>query len=187
MATEREAKFRVREHDSVRRALTAAGARRVGVVFERNRVLDRTDGELRLRGSALRLRTCDVLDGPPHPPLLTFKGPAGPSRFKAREELETEVSNTEATLAILLALGFAESVYYEKRRESWLLADCKIELDELPELGFFVEIEGCSDHTIEDVGSRLGLSEFEHIAEGYLALIAEHCRKLGRKKLHIAF
>jgi adenylate cyclase class 2 len=183
MGLEREAKYRVSSLEPVRHALTAAGAEPRGQVLERNHVFDRPDGELRLRQAALRLREF----GPGTPALLTFKGPASGSRFKIREEIEVSVSDAAGMLQILTAAGFVRTVYYEKRRESWRLGDCDVELDELPELGFFVEIEGPSDAAIETARQTLGLDHAEHLTESYLALIAQHCRQLGRPTVQVAF
>lgn len=181
MPTELEAKLKVEDHESVRAALVSAGAMHVGRVFERNYILDLPGGTLRARGAALRVRACQTLDGPPQRETLTFKGPARASRFKAREEIEVEVGSAEATVGILTTCGFTIVLLYEKRRETWRLDDCRVELDELPVLGLYVEIEGPSESAIANVGNRLGLGGRSHEPASYVAMLSQYCanRELG--------
>jgi adenylate cyclase class IV len=62
-------------------------------------------------------------------------------------------------------------------RRLWRLGRCEIALDELPELGYFVEIEGPEEEEIARVQERLGLSDRPHIARSYAHLIAEQRRR----------
>ncbi|RME41826.1 MAG: CYTH domain-containing protein, partial [Planctomycetota bacterium] len=162
MAQEIEAKFRVSSHDPVRARLQACGAKPLGCVLERNRIYDRQDGSLRAAGCGLRLRTISQEDGTSGQGTLTFKGPVGPGPFKSREEIETGITDPAALEAILDRLGLLPILVYDKRRESWAWNGCRIELDEVPRLGRFVEIEGPDEKTIAAVRDRLGLGRADH-------------------------
>ncbi|MGB9624366.1 MAG: class IV adenylate cyclase [Phycisphaerae bacterium] len=179
MPLEIEGKFRVDSHDAVRRRLAEVGAARVGAVLECNHIFDRPDGSLALADCGLRVRTMTALDGTSRTATLTFKGPRQPGPFKTREEIETTVGEAEAACAILGSLGFVEAVSYEKRRETWRLGDCEVELDELPHLGRYVEIEGPDEAAVHRARESLGLSGAGFIRETYIALVLRHCRERG--------
>lgn len=173
MPTELEAKIPVDSHDALRSALRNAGAAYVGRVLETNHLLDRADCSLRDTGCGLRVRKIEILDGDGPGATMTFKGPKQSGEFKKREEHETPVADADATLAILRGLGYTRELVFEKRRETWRMGDCTIELDELPVLGRYVEVEGPSSRAIQDVLKALNLDATKSITESYVAMLAE--------------
>jgi len=179
MPLETEGKFHVDSHDCVRGRLAEVGAVRVGAVLECNRIFDRPDASLASADCGLRVRTMTAPDGTLRATTLTFKGPRQPGPFKRREEIETTVGAADSVCAILRSLGFVEAVSYEKRRETWRLGDCTVELDELPHLGCYVEIEGPDEAAVHRVRESLGLSGAGSIRETYVALVSRHCRERG--------
>ncbi len=187
MPRELEAKFRLDDPGELRRRLRRLGATNHGRVFEDNQIFDTPGGRLRRAGCGLRVRQWrrsgrDAATGA----TLTFKGPrSGP--FKARQELETTVGEARALLDILARLGFVMRLAYEKRRETWHCGRCEVVLDELPRLGWFVEIEGPSGRAIEDVRARLGLAEFPLVSETYPQLTARHGIRVRRGVRRLAF
>jgi predicted adenylyl cyclase CyaB len=100
--------------------------------------------------------------------------------MKRRQELETSIDDPAAMLELLQALGFVEVMVYRKRRESYRLDDCRIELDVVPMLGCFVEIEGPGEPTIARVQERIGLAGLSHISQSYIGLLKAHCRRTGQ-------
>ncbi len=172
MPVEVECKIRVEQHEPVRERVRAAGGRFLSRVFEVNRILDRDDGSLRTAGCGLRIRATTVLDGPARPATVTFKGPREPGPYKRRQELEVAINDTERMGDLLAALGYHEVLLYEKNRESWQLGDCRVELDELPLLGRFVEIEGPDETAIAAAAARLGFAETPLVPDSYVALVA---------------
>lgn len=188
MGLELEAKIPVDAHDAVRSRLAAAGAERLGRVLETNHLFDRVDGGLRRAGCGLRVRVCRALDGGADTPAtLTFKGPRQPGAIKRREELETTVGDPRAIIATLSALGFTEQVRFEKRRETWRLEDCLVELDEVPYLGRFVEIEGEDETGIRRIQEALGLGGEPTLTDSYISMLTAYCRRTRRSPMHIAF
>ena len=173
MPIELEIKLRVVDHHAVRRALESRGARIVSNVVETNCILDDAAGRLRQRGEGLRVRVNQTVRGESQPATLTFKGPRQPSAMKRREERETVIDDPNATLAILKSLGFAPVITYEKKRESWIVDDCRVELDHVKRLGSFVEIEGPTEQAIEAVRNAIGLSDAESIRKSYVRMVAE--------------
>jgi len=77
---------------------------------------------------------------------------------------------------ILAALGFIEAIRFEKRRETWQLDGCHVELDEVPHLGCYVEIEGPDEPTIRRIQADLGLADRPFILSSYIALLVKYCR-----------
>lgn len=171
MPTELESKMKVDSHQTTRDRLRDAGAVYVGNVLETNRILDRPDGHLLRTGCGLRIRRIRILEGAGPRDSITFKGVKIPGKFKQREEHETQIDDADALSAILAALGYSDKIVFEKRRESWRLNTCTVELDELPQLGFFVEVEGPSESEVESTLIRLGLSDQQSITDSYVALL----------------
>ena len=168
MPLEIEIKLRVADHDLVRDRLRAAGAERVGVVTETNRFFD--DGSLAAGGCGLRVRTNAGDAGQRH--VVTFKGPRQPGELKIREEIEFDTNDAAATAAVLEKLGLSPALSFAKTRETWRLGGCTVELDDLPELGRFTEIEGPTEAAVLAVRSTLGLDDAAVEPEGYATLIA---------------
>ena len=175
MPMELEAKFRVSDFRQVRRALKAAGATYRGTASERDVFFDTPARDLFRNGRGLRLRQVKMLrstaGGKKSGWLLTSKGPIKRgSRVKARREVQTAVADGLAIKDILAAAGLVEFVGLTKRRASYRLGNCLIELDEVPKLGRFVEIEGPTQRTIEAARKKLHLPD-EPITASYLRMI----------------
>ena len=99
--------------------------------------------------------------------------------IRSREEIEVDFADADSLLQVLHGLGFDPILIYEKRRESWALGHCKIELDEPVCLGLFVEIEGPDDHAILTAQSALGLKRAEPMNASYVGLLMSHCQREG--------
>lgn len=179
MPSEIEAKFRVESHQPVLERLQAIGATFLTRVLETNVIFDRSDGSLRNRGCGLRIRSVQVERGDDRRATLTFKGPVLDGPFKSREELEVEVDDAATAANILHRLGFVSILSYQKRRESWGHRDCRIELDEPPHIGLFVEIEGPNEAAIRTAQAELGLENTTHIRASYLHMLLAFSREHG--------
>jgi adenylate cyclase class 2 len=137
---EREVKLSVPHLDPIEarlRALTGAGATFLGVVYERNYVLDTEGDALKARDERLRIREIEGQPGVQ----VTWKGPASVhGGVRRREEREFHADDREACVAVLSNLGLRPVRSYEKVRASWRLDNVIVCLDRLP-FGAFVEIE----------------------------------------------
>jgi adenylate cyclase class IV len=123
----------------------------------------------------------------PFSPLLTYKGPRlARGRAKSRVEIQTTVEDPKAIEDILRALGLVRRLVIQKRRASYRLGRCLVELDELPILGCFVEIEGASARAIDAAARHIGLTG-EPLKAGYIHLAEEACPRAGRQCLEITF
>lgn len=165
MAIEIEKKYRLTPHlrEQVLSNLQKLGAVPQGEEFEENTLyaggmIDQKNSILRLRRAAGRA-------------ILTYKERIpSDSAVKRRREEETLVEDAEATAAILEALGFCPALVYEKRRDTWHIADAEVAIDELP-FGLFVEIEG-SEASIAFLERALALTDAA--TETYPMLTLKH-------------
>ena len=174
MALEIEAKMQVDEHAPIRQRLELAAAKRLHRHLETNTFIDKVDHSLQKRDSGLRIRRALDVDTGLVTAVITHKGPCQPGLLKIRPETEVKVASYEDALALMEALDYQITLCFEKRRDSWKLDECEVELDELPQLGRFVEIEGPSEAAIESVRGRLGLAGHPLIQTGYATLVARH-------------
>lgn len=167
-----EKKYRLKSDERERLAarLLEVGAERAGIEFEENTIY--TGGNLAAKRSVLRLRRVDGKA------ILTYKErfPTS-SAIKRQREEETRVGDAEALAAILDALGFSPALVYEKRRETWRVANTLVMVDELP-FGLFAEIEGEED-AIKETEQKLELSGVEAEMATYPQLTMQHGERNG--------
>lgn len=183
MPTETEIKMKVDDLDAVRATLRALGAKRIGSRFEINAFFDSPERSLKSQDKGLRLRSMKHEDGS-ESSVITFKGPATQSVAKSREEIEFAIGSFDDAAALLERLGYAPTLRFEKRRETWDLDGCLVELDELPHLGTFVEVEGDPESAVLAARDRLGLQHRPLLSKGYIRMIDELVR--ARPELGVA-
>jgi len=171
MSFEIEAKLKVDSLEQVRDKLKELGAEFVAEHEQKDYHFDNNTGTLTLNDSCLRLRRQTIGDTQEF--YLTYKGAKEESDFKKRVEIETEIADADSIEKILAALGYEKVFTIEKIRRLWKFSDCEIALDELPSMGYFVEIEGPDDEKICDVQKRLGLAHLKHIPKSYAQLLKE--------------
>src|SRR5437660_119257 len=163
MATEIEVKFPLRERQELVRKLHELGAQRLyPETFEDNIVLDRR-GELRTRGSLLRVRKFGKYS------LVTYKGPMSiDGGVKSREEVQTGIESFELAIQLFDMLGFKPVFRYQKFREVWRINNVEIVLDRTP-IGDYFEIEGPID-VIRGIATDLGMTMDQAIRQTYADL-----------------
>ncbi len=174
MAREIEAKYKVADFELIRTKLISLGAILIGTEFQRNILFDYNDNRLLQEHKCARLR---VINKKNDNAVATFKGPRDPnSQFKSAEEIEFNISDAEAFSKFLTGIGLVEKWVYEKHRTTYELNGMKVELDEVPKLGKFVEIEG-AEEKIEETANLLGLSN--PIKSSYLELAQANANELN--------
>ena len=171
MATETEAKIHVADHEPLRARLIQLGASPQGQQLQVDIYFDTPEDRLRKTDTALRLRCVNQKN------VLTYKGPQEKGLYKQRQEIQTAVDNPQAIQSLFEQLGFAQSLLIEKRRESWTLDNCHVELDTLPLIGSFAEIEGPSQEQITRVIEQLQLDITNLIKTPYPTMLREHLQK----------
>jgi len=194
MPHEIEAKFKVADFRSVRRRLRGAAAVYLGTVMQTDAYYDTPDRRLLGADIGVRIRRTRRLRSAAGThakidtrPLLTYKGPKGKhQRAKIRREIQSRVDSHEAVGEVFEALGLAESVTVQKKRSSYRLGPCLVELDELPILGKFVEIEAPDPEQIEAARRTLGI-DAEACTDHYVTLLRRGCSRISKTCLHVTF
>jgi adenylate cyclase class 2 len=191
MPLEIEAKLAVPSFDDVRARLAEHGATRAGSCLETNTFFDTDDRSLLAADEGLRLRQRRDDTGGQTSCVITFKGPRQHGKLKTREEVELRVSDQlgarESAVQLLRCLGFSQVLSFEKRRESWKLDGCSVELDEMPRLGTFVEIEGPGEAQVLKVRDMLGLADRALVRASYVALLMTYLQERGSSERFIRF
>jgi adenylate cyclase class 2 len=178
MSREIELKVAVADHAEVTAALEAAGAVYVGEMVQTDRFFDTPDASLRGSDRGLRIRSAARVDGwegeRDTRQIVTFKGPReAASGLKIRPEYETAVDDAEVLVRVFAACGLGPMLTIQKRRTTWRLDECLVELDELPAIGRFVEVEGPGAEAVEAVRRKLPLGG-EAITDSYVAMLSAH-------------
>jgi predicted adenylyl cyclase CyaB len=184
MSDEIEAKMKVPDFSAILQKLREQGATRKGSELETNIFFDTPDGALRMADKGMRIRIA-INERGIKKCTVTFKGPLQKGPLKKREENEFVVSGPKAVSELFAQLGYHETLSFEKRRESWLFHECEVDLDELPFLGKYVEIEGPSEAKVMEARSALNLAETDIIKRGYISLLDEYVRTNNIKDHHL--
>ncbi len=180
MPIEIEAKMKVDSFEPVLAALRQHHAQSLGEHIETDTFFDTPDRSLLAADKGLRLRVALDVQTNKTDALLTHKGPVGVGQLKKRQETQTCVGDPQAMVKLLELLGFVQSLRYQKRRQSWQLDSCRVELDEIPHLGKFVEIEGPSDEAVMSVRQKLRLASLTLIKTSYIAMLSAHLQETGQ-------
>ncbi len=77
------------------------------------------------------------------------------------KEVEIEVDNFEVANALVEEMGYFRKKLVEKRRHSFKLNNCNVELDRWPLINPYIEIEGNSQEEIYETAKMLGFSKDE--------------------------
>lgn len=180
MAIEIEIKMKVADPVGMERLLHDRLGPMVSDVMETNVFYDTPAGLLQAGDSGLRVRAVrEFTDGRGVHAVMTFKGPRKPGAVKSREEIEVAVGEAGQAGELLKKLGYAEQLCFEKRRKSWRWKECHVELDELPRLGHFLEIEGPTEEAVMALREQLGLSGLPLVRDGYATLLADDLQQHG--------
>lgn len=167
------------DHDAVRERLRDLGADTVGTVRQVDTYYDPPHRDFAATDEALRVRF-ETHDGE-REARLTYKGPLVEQASKTREEVEIGVDDGTGIQEILERLGFDPAATVEKDRATYAHDGYTITLDDVDDLGQFVEVE--VETEAEDVqsareGARdvlrdLGLDPDDHVRTSYLELLLE--------------
>lgn len=72
-------------------------------------------------------------------------------------ELETNVEDFETTVQIFEAAGLNTKSFQQSRRETWVIDNTEVVIDEWPWLDPYIEIEANDEASIKHVADKLGL------------------------------
>lgn len=167
-----ELKVKVPSLEPIRKFLGEKGAENLGRIHEHDIYYNAPHRDFGVTDEAVRVRyTNDHA-------LVTYKG-AKIKKFglKAREELNTAVESGEVFEKMLDRLGFTKTTEVDKWRENYRFSGAAICLDEVNELGTFVEIEimtsdenSHAEAEIKRIAKEIGVTG-EPILASYLELL----------------
>ena len=169
-----EIKLRCPSHDAVRERLTALHAVDLGLMREWNEFFDTPDRQLSEHRIALRVRTIEHQSDGRRESLITVKGGRPAEDIQNRPSIDLHTEPAELAAGLFLRLGYRRTGAFEKWRHSWMLDDVRIELDELPIYGLFIEIEGPDEHRIMAVRHRLNLDALPAERTSYHSMLMEY-------------
>ena len=133
--------------------LRKLGAKKVGKRSVNSLFFDFPNNSLKKKKAVLRLR----LDGKKS--FLTLKRKRGKSKLKELDEFQVEVSDFKETKKILSLAGLVEKRAIKKTRTTFKLGRASIEIDKLPGIPLFAEIEAPSAKQVVATAKKLGFSE----------------------------
>jgi adenylate cyclase class 2 len=148
-----EAKFLSVDIESVRQKLKDVGAecshpmrlmRRAIIDYPDNRLQHKKDSYIRIRDEGDKTT-------------LTYK------QFTSLEiggalEIETIVTDFEATIQIFNSIGLITKSFQESKRETWVLDGTEIVIDQWPWLNPYIEIEADDESSIKLVAQKLNFA-----------------------------
>lgn len=180
MPTETECKIPVDDFAAIEAKLREWHAEPHGEFLQDDVFFDWPDRRLLRADQGLRVRSVRPV-GRETPPahVLTYKGARRPAQLKQREEIELVIDDPQAMAIVLQRLGLALMLEVQKRRRRYRLHDCWVELDTVPLLGRFIEVEGPSHDAIIHVVSGLGLDLSRGLTDSYASLLMTEARKRG--------
>lgn len=165
------------DHERVRERLTALGADPVRNVVQTDTYYDAPHRDFAETDEAVRVRREREDDR--ETVKLTYKGPLVEAESKTRREHETVVEDAAAIEGILEGVGFSPAFTVEKERTFYRYDGYTVTLDDVTDLGEFVEVETEAE-AVESaregaiaVLRELGLEPDEQIRTSYLGLLLD--------------
>ena len=175
MGTEIEAKLKVESLAEVEQRLQVCEAEFVAEQHQQDVYYD--DPLRALAGGDRCLRVRHQRVGGVEECFLTHKGPKLKDNFKNREEIEVSIGDGQVMDRLLTSVGFKRAFVVKKTRRVWRMGGCLVALDEVADLGTFVEIEGPDDRAIKAVQKGLGLDGLSHVPKGYASMMSTKIRQ----------
>jgi adenylate cyclase class 2 len=183
-----EIKLQVDDLAPIRERLEKMGAQRVGEVIETNIFFDTPDRAMLAADRGVRIRRSRDTEGVAKDRIkITYKGPRGEGAVKRREEIEIAVDRLDNAISLLEQLGYSPNLTFEKRREEWKLDKCIIDLDSLPHIGKFVEIECPTQTEVVKLQEKLGLAKLDGVMKTYADLVSDHLSDVGAGTTELTF
>jgi adenylate cyclase class 2 len=177
MMIEVEAKMSLADPESLREKLGELDAVADRELLEINTYYDQDNKAMKSADQGLRIRVETDQDTGQRHCVITHKGPRVHGKLKSRTETEVGVSDANAAGDMLRALGFEPVLTFEKRRSRYLLDGCRVEIDTLPHLGTFLEIEGDNEEQVLSVREKLGMDTAPLIRASYIAMLMTYMQE----------
>jgi len=173
---ESEAKYRISDYASLDRKLQSLGFFPSPTILQRDEYYDTNDKTLESLDYVVRLRRTGA------EVVCAIKGPRvwTPRQEYSRIELEFSVLSNESVKAELRKRDLHVTWFFEKRRTSYRnpTSGVSVELDEVPQIGTFIEIEGVLQDSRE-IASKLGPALGHQERKNYREIFVEFMKAQG--------
>lgn len=73
-------------------------------------------------------------------------------------EIETTVGDFDTTVQIFDVAGWKYTTFQESKRETWVLDEAEVVIDEWPWISPYIEIEAATEEIVRSVADKLGFS-----------------------------
>lgn len=150
MDIEFEATFINIDKDKIRKILASIGAELIRSEYLQRRIVLSLPKGHEIKGGWLRIR--DEGDKT----TLTLKVVDG-DQIENQKEVCLKIDDFEKAEQLLDLIGCKKRAYQESKRELWKLGDVEITIDEWPFLEPYIEIEGKSKESVQEVTDKMGL------------------------------
>jgi len=171
-----EVKARINDQKQAERSIIALGASPIGIETQADTYYSVPYRDFAKTDEALRIRVQN------NKYFFTYKGPKMDSISKTRKEYEVEVNDADLLGNILSSMSFIPVATIVKKRKKYRLGDFIISLDEVRNLGDFMEVEvsirDSKSHeekleSVFRVFEKLGIGREASIRKSYLEMILE--------------
>ncbi|HSQ97418.1 MAG TPA: CYTH domain-containing protein [Rickettsiales bacterium] len=165
MAKEIEAKFLNVEIEDVRNRLKKLGANLKTPMRLMKRVMAKTP-EMKIQKAFVRVRDeGDKIT-------MTYKR-NNKETVDGTYEVEIKIDDFANGIELLSAIGIPYETYQESRRETWMLDNVEIVIDEWPWIKPYIEIEGKNEASVKMIAEKLGFdwkqAKFGSVMSAYIA------------------
>lgn len=160
----------------VKNKILSLGSKLISKILEEDIYFQHPIRDFSKTDEALRLRKTNGKN------YLTYKGEKISKISKTRLEIQTEIENFENAKEIFFKLGFKPVATISKKREKYILGSTSIYMDEVKDLGYFIEIEEeieneVSIKTIEEklikILEKINIPKSSITTKSYLELLLE--------------
>ena len=154
MQTEIEAKFLNVDIDDIRRRLTQAGAHLEQPMRQMKRALIEEPHHakqsmfIRIRDEGDKVTLC----------LKKKTKELMEATIDSTFEIETTVGDFDTTVQIFDVAGWKYTTFQESKRETWVLDEAEVVIDEWPWINPYIEIEAATEGIVRSVADKLGFS-----------------------------
>lgn len=179
-----EVKVPITDSEEMRQRLLDSGASQLNSEVQVDTYFDHPCRAFEETNEAVRVRTrkpLDEVDLDSSHALneLTYKGPKIDQKTKTRLEYSVDINDAASLSKILEKLGFKPVATVTKKRTFYTLRDITISIDDVEQVGLFLELESIAyeksemesaKRTIFDILDKLGIDSDKSVRESYLEL-----------------
>ena len=175
-----EIKIKIKDVDLLEEYLQKLGFSKGYLLEESDIYFDNLDHEIKKSDAALRIRSSKNITLNQEAHYLTFKGPKLDQISNTRKEIEIQIEDGEKGKEILQSLGYSLLYPVIKNRQYYHFNEITACLDQVENLGTFLEIEmmvsteGEREHALErlfDLLQKVGYQPEDIIRTSYLSML----------------